>query len=666
MLKKTIHGLFQPQKQKMRFPVSFIFNGLKLSKIPVHPSTAHRLSKNAVFQQPARVVLLLLLLFGASVQALENRLADNPSPYLAMHGQDPVAWQPWNAETLALAQKEGKMLFISSGYFACHWCHVMQQESYRNQAIAEILNKYYIPVKVDRELNPALDEHLIDFVQRTQGRAGWPLNVFLTPEGYPVVGMTYVPPEKFRTLLERLQKMWQAEGPKVTDLAKQALDVLVEQRRTRVGDALISRRELQQKFLRSALGIADDLAGGFGQQNRFPMTPQLSILLEIQARQPDENLAHFLRLTLDQMASRGLRDHLGGGFFRYTVDPDWRTPHYEKMLYTQALLANLYLRAAEVFKEARYQEVAEDTLRFAVAEMCAGSACVASFSAVDDKGVEGGYYLWKEAGLKQLLKGGLWELARDHWQLQGFDRHPDGVLPMLGIPVGKLAMTRNRPVNKISEQLEKARGILLKARSQRSLPVDNKRLAGWNGLMLAALSRLAQQSGELEFRNAARVLRDYLVEKLWDGRHLHRAIHQGKPVGQASLADYAYVAQGLKQYARLTGQRQDENLADSLLNVAWQDFYTSKGWTSSSDALLPGMPAVQVQEDGALPAASAVVLKLSLLSGDAALREKAGTLIPASWLAVQDNPFWYAGSVNTLLFSRSEGDSPPAVSKAAP
>jgi uncharacterized protein YyaL (SSP411 family) len=603
-----------------------------------------------LFRHPARAVFVFLLMLVAPAGALENRLADNPSPYLAMHGQDPVAWQPWNAETLALAKKEGKLLFISSGYFACHWCHVMQRESYSDPAIAEILNTYYIPVKVDRELNPALDEHLIDFVQRTQGRAGWPLNVFLTPEGYPVVGMTYVPPEKFRTLLERLRKMWQAEGPRVSRLAGKALEVLVEQRRGQTKESQVSRTELQRKFLGSALGIADEMAGGFGQQNRFPMTPQLSTLLEIQAREADETLSHFLHLTLEQMASRGLRDHLGGGFFRYTVDPDWSTPHYEKMLYTQALLADLYLRAAEVFSEPAWAEVARDTLEFTLREMCAGGdACVASFSAVDDKGVEGGYYLWKEDELKELLPGELWELAREHWRLKDFGSKPEGVLPMAGKTAEELAKARNMPVEQVRARLRQARTRLLQARNKRSLPVDDKRLAGWNGLMLSALSRAARQLPAPDFLNRAEKLRDYLVKQLWDGQQLHRAVHQGRPVGQASLADYAYVARGLKHWARASGRKEDGRLADMLLKVAWRKFRTEQGWRSSSAALLPGMPAVQAQEDGALPAASAIIIGLSLDSENAKLREQAEKLVPATWLAVQDNPFWYASSVNMLL-----------------
>ena len=596
---------------------------------------------------------LLLCFFSLPALALQNQLASNPSPYLAMHGDDPVHWQAWNAQTLALAKKEGKLLFISSGYFACHWCHVMQRESYQNTAIAELLNTWFIPVKIDRELNPALDEHLIDFVRRTQGHAGWPLNVFLTPEGYPLAGLTYVPAEQFQALLGRLQKMWYAEKAQVTGLARQALAELVRQRQSATPGTPLSGKELQRKFLEAAMAAADEMAGGFGQQNRFPMTSQLSAILEIHGREPNDSLEHFLRLTLDYMAGKGLRDHLAGGFFRYTIDPDWQTPHYEKMLYTQALLASLYLRAAAVFKEPAYAEVARDTLSFAVREMCKGAACVASFSAVDDKGVEGAYYLWAEAELQQLLQGELWELAREYWQLKEFDGRPDGVLPMQGISAEELARSRGRPVVEVRKQLEQARQLLLAARSKRNLPVDDKRLAGWNGLMLTALSQAARQLDAPKFLGAGEKLRNYLVKQLWNGKQLYRAMHAGKPVGHASLADYAYVAQGLKQWAEISGNRNDGRLADELLAVAWRDFYTDKGWFSSSRALLPGMPLAQAQEDGALPAAAAIIMRLSLAAENVQLRGQAQQLVPAAWLAVQGNPFRYASSVETLLLSRA-------------
>jgi uncharacterized protein YyaL (SSP411 family) len=582
--------------------------------------------------------------------ALENQLADNPSPYLAMHGEDPVHWQVWNAKTLERAKKEGKLLFVSSGYFACHWCHVMQRESYQNPVIAELLNTWFIPIKVDRELNPALDEHLIDFVQRTQGRAGWPLNVFLTPEGYPVVGMTYVPAERFRVLLGRLQKMWQADRVKVTELSGKALDELVSLRVKKPRDKSVSPEKLQAAFLESAMGIADDMAGGFGQQNRFPMSPQLSTLLEIQARSPDENLAHFLRLTLDQMADRGLRDHLTGGFFRYTVDPGWQTPHYEKMLYTQALLAPLYLRAAQVLKHPAYAEVAKDTLEFTLKRMCRQpTACVASFSAVDDQGVEGGYYLWNQPQLIKALPPELLLLAREHWSFKDLDKHPEGVLPVKGVSAEDLAKQRMLPVAQIQVQLSEAKKLLLEARRERNLPVDDKRLAGWNGLLLSALSRASLQLKHTGFKQSAQELRNYLVKELWDGKQLFRAVHGGQPIGQASIADYAYVAQGLRSWANLSNDVADRKLADQLLLIAWGKFHSADGWQSGSQALLPGMPTARAQDDGALPSAAALIMQLSYESENMQLRQRVQDVREETWLAIQDAPFWYASHVQGLL-----------------
>ena len=280
--------------------------------------------------------MLLLIVAGASPAQLTNRLAGHPSPYLAMHGKDPVHWQDWGPEVLRLAQAENKLVFISSGYFACHWCHVMQRESYHDPAIAELLNRHFIAVKLDRELHPALDAHLIAFVERTQGNAGWPLNVFLTPAGNPLVGLTYAPPAKFRELLQRLAETWTKEAAALKDVARRAAAELGAQAASPAVSPDLGALRIQLSA--QALQLGDELQGGFGRQSRFPMIPQLLALLELLEIQPDARLRSLLQLTLDQMAGQGLRDHLGGGFFRYTVDPGWQIPHYEKMLYTNAMM----------------------------------------------------------------------------------------------------------------------------------------------------------------------------------------------------------------------------------------------------------------------------------------------------------------------------------------
>ena len=568
-----------------------------------------------------------------------------------MHGGDPVHWQPWSEAVLELAKKQGKLIFISSGYFSCHWCHVMQRESYRNPEIARILNDHFIPVKVDRELDPALDEHLIDFVQRTRGSAGWPLNVFLTPEGYPVTGMTYAPPGRFKTILERLYRLWEQQRDEITELARNALQALEEARRGRAStEVFLSDAQLAASFIDQAMELADELSGGFGQQSRFPMAPQTAVLLKLQKAYPREQVTEFLQLTLAQMASQGLRDHLGGGFFRYTVDPHWRTPHFEKMLYTQALLALLYLDAAAVLQNPAYSSIAYDTLDFVTREMAGrGGGYVASFSAVDDKGAEGGYYLWTMAQLKQLLSPEELELARRHWTFEKVSAEGGGLLPLQGEAASVLAKDYGIPPGEMEKRLSAVKKKLLAARKQRVLPVDDKQLAGWNGLVLAALSRAAGTPGGARFRGSARRLKEYLLRIHWKEGILLRTSGSRGGIA-ASLQDYAYVAWGLFEWAGLEGDDPAGRVARKMLSVAWRDFHDERGWRSGSRALLPGMPAMEAQEDGAMPAPSAIVLRLALDSGGD-LAGKAKKALFRVRKPVQVNPFWYASYLPLLMKS---------------
>jgi len=598
-----------------------------------------------------RPLLLLLLFLSLSAHSLENRLAGSLSPYLEMHAQDPVHWQPWSREVLEQAKREGKLIFVSSGYFACHWCHVMQRESYRNAEIARLLNEYFIPVKVDRELNPALDEHLIDFVQRTQGHAGWPLNVFLTPEGYPVTGTTYLPPERFQALLRKLHELWQGRREEITGLAERALEALVEARKGgAAATVVLSGARLRDRFLGAALELADEISGGFGQQNRFPMQPQLHALLLLAGGERGDEAESFLRLTLAQMAQRGLRDHLGGGFFRYTVDPQWTVPHYEKMLYTQALLALLYLEAADVVGEPGFRAIAFDTLDFVVREMKGEEGgYVASFSAVDGEGVEGGYYLWSRDEVASLFSPGELPLVLRHWHFEAWENGEALALPLAGEPLAALAKEAGVSTGEMAARVEGWRQRLLQARAQRILPVDHKRLAGWNGLLLAALAEAARAPGGDRFRQPASELARYLVRVHWkDGWLLRSPPGKGGEV-VGSLEDYAYVAWGLNRWADAGGDAKVGRLSRKLVGEAWRLFHDEAGWHGASDALLPGMPASEAQEDGALPSPAAVVVALSLGSGEERLQEPARRALLAARPRVQAQPFWYASWVRQLV-----------------
>ncbi len=256
----------------------------------------------------------ILLLLSTQLAAGANQLLSHPSPYLALHGKDPVHWQDWSAGVVEQAKRENKLIFISSGYFACHWCHVMQRESYQDERIAGLLNTYFIPVKIDRELEPALDAHLIDFVEKTRGTAGWPLNVFLTPDGYPLVGLTYSPPQPFEGLLRRLIATWVEKERELREIARSASEAMISDRPMADSQTPIDRDSLHVGLVTMALALGDEMEGGFGRQSRFPMSPQWRVLIERMQTRPDVKLLELVELTLEQMSTQGLRDHIGGGF----------------------------------------------------------------------------------------------------------------------------------------------------------------------------------------------------------------------------------------------------------------------------------------------------------------------------------------------------------------
>lgn len=597
----------------------------------------------------AHLLLALLLALAGPVSALENQLRDHASPYLAMHGGDPVAWQDWGPDAIELARKEGRLLFVSSGYFSCHWCHVMQRESYRNATIAALLNEHFVPVKLDRELHGALDAHLIDFVERTQGQAGWPLNVFLTPEGYPLIGTTYQPPERFQALLVRLNTVWTDERGKMRSLARRTLLQLMLNK-AQVDVEPMSPADLQQALLHQMETLADVMEGGFGDQNKFPMAPQLLALLDLQAAEPQPQLGDFLTLTLDKMASEGLRDQLGGGFFRYTVDPSWQVPHFEKMLYTQAQLAEVYLRAAAVFGRDDYAAVARDTLEFVMREMAGPQGgYVASFSAVDGAGKEGGVYLWTIDQLHALLGEQDTALARRYWRMQDIPALDGGHLPRRGESIAKIAASLGESEQTVAARIEAIRTKLLAARAERVLPVDDKELAAWNGLLLAAFSRAAVAWNDPRFAAAAKRTRDYLRGRLWDGTSLRRAMAGEQELGKTSLEDYAFVAYGMARYAELSGDPVDRTFVAALLHVAWQRYHGPGGWRMDDRPLIPGMGEEAALAEGALPSPSAVLIRVAVQTDDP---ELVGPALSAANLArrhAQDEPFWYSGHHAALL-----------------
>lgn len=588
---------------------------------------------------------------GASDLELTNQLKAHPSPYLAQHGNDPVAWQEWNEAVFEKARAENKLVYVSVGYFSCHWCHVMQRESYNDARIASQLNQDFIPVKVDRELQPALDDALMAFVQRTQGRGGWPLNVFLTPEGYPLYAVLYVPPDSFAQVVSKLQGMWAQDSARISEIARQTgpegyADPSMVFEATQVAT-------LGNAFEQTALSVADTMEGGFGNQSRFPYVPQLTYLLERYAARPTAPVREVLETTLDAMGRRGLHDHVEGGFFRYTTDPSWSVPHFEKMLYDNAQLALLYLKAADVLGREDYRAVGFATLDFMLARMASDErAFVASLSAVDDQEREGAFYLYDNDTLAQTLSADELRATRLIWSLPASPSFEFGHLLVNQAPVeivaAELKLDIDQTIDLVMSAMEKLKAL----RAERSLPVDGKRLAGWNALALKAFIEGAKQSRHPPYVQAAIEIRDYLTDTLWRDGVLVRAREQGRAIGTVSLSDYAYAADALAEFGEWRKSETDLDTAHAIARAAWQVFHEANGWRRESDSLLKGATLEETLRDETLPAPDAVLISLSLMLAEArsddALAQNARAAINRAYDVVLTDAFFYPSRIRAL------------------
>ena len=604
--------------------------------------------------------------FGAYEPA--NALAHAASPYLRLHAHDPVHWREWSPELVAQAKSGNRLIFVSVGYFACHWCHVMQRESFSDRDAAALLNAHFISVKVDRELDPALDAQLLQFVQATLGHAGWPLNVVLTPDGLPLFGFTYLPVADFTRLLEQIVSRWAADRDSLAAAARDVSDALESARRPRAAGAMDAAgvRVLGDAFTQQASEMADGLAGGFGQQQKFPSAPQLALLLDSQRRQPIEALGGFLRLTFGAMASLGLRDQIGGGFFRYVTDPGWQVPHFEKMLYDNALLAELYFDAADVLGEPAFERVAMETVEFMLRELASPlGGLYSSLSAVDAGGKEGGYYLFDAGDLDRVLDGEERRVAGIAWGLDGVSPIAHGYLPVQAAESSEeVARSADLSVEEAAARLDSARRKLLGVRGGRELPRDEKLLAGWNGLALSTLVRASLRRGGARFEAPARGVVRFLTGELWDGAKLVRARADegaekgadGHPVTPATttatLQDYAYVACGMIAFAKAHGRETHWELARSIVEGAWERFRTAGGWRLSDARGLPYAGVEPAIADGPMPSPSAVLLDATMHVAnhfdDDALRARAHAALLADDVGMRQAAFFHATRIRAL------------------
>jgi uncharacterized protein YyaL (SSP411 family) len=462
-----------------------------------------------------------------------NRLAAETSPYLLQHAQNPVDWYPWGEEAFALARAEDRPVLLSVGYAACHWCHVMEHESFENGETAGLMNERFVPVKVDREERPDVDGLYMDAVVAMTGNGGWPMTVFLTPDGRPFYGGTYFPPEPRHGLpsfTQVLLAVSDAYRTRRADLEQQA-DTLVEairqaSERAPSGEPLTSGllSGVVPAFRRSF----DPAEGGWGPAPKFPAASTIEPMLRLHAAHGDEEALGMARLTLDRMSAGGMYDLLGGGFHRYSVDAHWLVPHFEKMLYDNALLASAYLHAWVVTGEERYGRVVTETLDYVLRELRLPEGGLASAQDADTDGIEGLTFTWTEEEVAAFVG----------------EPQPDWLLPF---EHGRSILRGEIP--------EEARAALLAARQERPQPLrDDKALAAWNGLALAALGEAGARLGRRDYLEAALGIAEFLLGPLSDDRgRLLRSFREGDARIPAYLEDYANVANGLLELSWATG-----------------------------------------------------------------------------------------------------------------
>ena len=564
-----------------------------------------------------------------------NRLAREKSPYLLQHQHNPVDWFPWGEEAFARARQEDKPIFLSIGYSTCHWCHVMERESFENAAVAAVLNAHFISIKVDREERPDVDKIYMTTAQAMTGRGGWPLSCFLTSALKPFYAGSYFPPEAkygqpgFLQILRQIAQLWQSSREKVLDSAEDLHGRLAEFVVPRPGDGALHPGLLDHAAAKFKEEY-DPRHGGFGGAPKFPRPSVPAFLLRHGARTGDAEAVQMVLRTCDAMAAGGIHDQLGGGFARYSVDVQWLVPHFEKMLYDNAQLTNLYLDAWLVSGQARHAEVARGILRYVLRDMTHPQGGFYSAEDADSEGKEGKFYCWTAAELSQLLTPEEFQAATRYFGVAehgNFVDHSDPD-PLPNQNVLSVARPDLSPAG--AAALESARQKMWEARSRRVRPrLDDKVLASWNGMMLGALARAAAVLGDDTYRAAAEKNLAFLREKLWDGQTLYHRWRDGQRDTVQLLRAYAELLAGTLDLYETTLEPAHLDFALALAEAMLDRFYDAGdgGFFDSPAGAQDLILRVKEDYDGAEPSGNSVaalaLLRLGAITGRAEFREAA-------------------------------------------
>ncbi len=592
----------------------------------------------------------------------ENRLIEETSPYLLQHAHNPVDWHPWGEEALETARAEDKPILLSVGYSSCHWCHVMARESFEDEDIAQMMNDNFVSIKVDREERPDLDTIYMRAVLAVTGRGGWPLTVFLTPEGKPFFGGTYFPPQtrnglpSFRSVLQSVAEAYWEKQDDILRSTERILDRITQQDVSAgVPEAELSLTVLDEA-VRTLNRRFDRANGGFGAAPKFPQTTSLDLLLRDYHRSGNAQALRIVERTLEKMAQGGIYDQLGGGFHRYSVDSKWLVPHFEKMLYDNALLSRLYLRAYQATGKPLYGRIVEETLEYVLREMTSPEGGFYSAQDADTQGEEGQFFVWTRDEIKALLGEEEGTLFNRHFGVSGegnFDgrnvlsipRYPDAVAHTAGVSVERL-----------EDVIARGRRQLFAAREERVAPSrDEKVLTSWNGLMLASFAEAARVLEQEEYREAAVRNADFLLRELRRDGQLHRSYKDGQAKLRGYLEDYASLSDGLLTLYEATFDArwflEAKALVDTMLSRFKDESKPGFYDTDGEEALIT---RTRSWEDNAIPSGNSVaanaLLRLAALTGEGRYEQAAVDMLRATSHAAARHPSAFGHLLGTLNF----------------
>ena len=519
-----------------------------------------------------------------------NHLIHETSPYLLQHAHNPVNWYPWGEAALEKAKKEQKLIIVSIGYAACHWCHVMEHESFEDSTVADLMNKYYVSIKVDREERPDVDQVYMDAAQALTGQGGWPLNVICMPDGRPIYAGTYFPKKKWLDVLKSVWEFYKNNPEKALEQANNVQDGVMQMSLLKVGKPT----DLDEKKLIHAAGdwinSMDEKKGGRKGNIKFPMPASLLALLHYSTEYKDDKGEQAVLTTLDQMAYGGIYDQAGGGFARYSTDPNWHVPHFEKMLYDNGQLLSVYSEAYKHNRNPLYKRVIEETIAFCNRELAEGNGAYYSSLDADSEGEEGKFYVWRENEVDKILG------PDDNHFKEYFDITSSGNWEFKNVlrirrDIDKFCAERD--LDKATFEVEVKKGIkkLFKAREQRVRPaLDDKTLTEWNALMVTGLCDSFEALGEDTYRNDALKTGNFIWNTLWDGERLHRNYKEGKVSINGFIDDYAATIQAFIKLYQITFNEEWLMRANKLTETSFKNFFDHDSglfrYKSSSDKQL--------------------------------------------------------------------------------